>query len=334
MSLFIKPKKHSINDYLYFPKHNTIITRQHKNTNINNRSFLQFAPLSTPNKTRVKNFQQIAALFKPSLELVLFFTGIRATVQYNINSLAVCFQKKYNKKNCISACNKYLNVIIYSGVHTFLLLMSTWDLSLSTLPSGLQSEILHANLLCSKDDFNYLRAILDEYVILVIKLQWHILVFPQLAQFEIQVSKTDIPFQNCLILGDPGAVSRAGIKGATKVFSDSHRTISKHRLPIGHEKCLVLLCPIGEQHLLISFCEFVHYSYWLDHCLSSSRTKEMHPVFSVSIMIIPIAYLFKYKQTLLELNSYQPYPSSERERKFCHCLSTSSKNIKFGIFTL
>ena len=93
-----KTKKNSINDYLYFPKHNTIITRQHKNNNINNRPFSQFVPLSTPNKTTVKNFQQIAALFKPSLELVLFFTGIWATVQYNINSLAVCFKKKCNKK--------------------------------------------------------------------------------------------------------------------------------------------------------------------------------------------------------------------------------------------
>ena len=47
---------------------------------------------------RVKNFQQIAGLFKPSLELVPFFTGIRATVQDYINSLAVCFKKKCNKK--------------------------------------------------------------------------------------------------------------------------------------------------------------------------------------------------------------------------------------------
>ena len=116
--------------------------------------------------------------------------------------------------------------------------------------------------------------------------------------------------------------------------TDSHRTISKHwLLIIGHKKCLVLLCPIGEQHLLISFCEFLHNGYWLNHGLSSSCTKEMHTVFSVSIVIIPVAYLFKYKQTLLELNSYQPYPSSERERKFHHCLFTSSKNMKFGIFT-
>ena len=41
--------------------------------------------------------------------------------------------------------------------------------------------------------------------------------------------------------------------------TDSHRTISKNssgcRLLIGHKKCFVLLCPIGEQFLLSSFRE-------------------------------------------------------------------------------
>ena len=58
------------------------------------------------------------------------------------------------------------------------------------------------------------------------------------------------------ILGDPGAVSRAGRKGATKFSSTggkapgyhSYRTISKRSsecwLPIGHKKCFVLLCPV------------------------------------------------------------------------------------------
>ena len=44
--------------------------------------------------------------------------------------------------------------------------------------------------------------------------------------------------------------------------TDSHRTISKRSseywLLIGHKKCFVLSCPIGKQHLLSSFCEFVH----------------------------------------------------------------------------
>ena len=49
--------------------------------------------------------------------------------------------------------------------------------------------------------------------------------------------------------------------------TDSHRTISKNssgcRLLIGHKKCFVLLCPIGEQLLLSSFREFVHDGYCL-----------------------------------------------------------------------
>ena len=44
--------------------------------------------------------------------------------------------------------------------------------------------------------------------------------------------------------------------------TDSQQTISKNSsgcwLLIGHKKCFVSLCPIGEQFLLTSFCEFVH----------------------------------------------------------------------------
>ena len=47
--------------------------------------------------------------------------------------------------------------------------------------------------------------------------------------------------------------------------TDSRRTISKRLsecwLLIGHKKCFVLLYPIGEQHLLTSFREFVHDAY-------------------------------------------------------------------------
>ena len=49
--------------------------------------------------------------------------------------------------------------------------------------------------------------------------------------------------------------------------TDSHRTISKRPREcwflIGHKKCFVLLCPIGEQHLLSSFRGFVHDGYYL-----------------------------------------------------------------------
>ena len=49
--------------------------------------------------------------------------------------------------------------------------------------------------------------------------------------------------------------------------TDSHRTISKRSsecwLLIGHKKCFVLLCPIGEQFLVSSFREFVHDWYYV-----------------------------------------------------------------------
>ena len=72
------------------------------------------------------------------------------------------------------------------------------------------------------------------------------------------------------ILGDPGAVSRAEerrdenfqARAEEPLRTDSQRTISKRSskcwLLIGHKKCFVLLCPIGEQFLLSSFREFVH----------------------------------------------------------------------------
>ena len=51
------------------------------------------------------------------------------------------------------------------------------------------------------------------------------------------------------------------VRAEEPLGTDSHRTISKNssgcRLLIGHKKCFVLLCPIGEQFLLSSFREFV-----------------------------------------------------------------------------
>ena len=73
------------------------------------------------------------------------------------------------------------------------------------------------------------------------------------------------------ILGDPGASQSGRVKRRDESFqawaeeplgTDSRRTISKRSsqclLLIGHIKCFVLLCSIGEQHLLSSFREFVH----------------------------------------------------------------------------
>ena len=75
--------------------------------------------------------------------------------------------------------------------------------------------------------------------------------------------------------------------------TDSHRTISKNssgcRLLIGHEKCFVLLCPIGEHISMSSFRVFVHEGYCLDHGLSTLCTKEMHAVRKLSVWYkIPI----------------------------------------------
>ena len=91
------------------------------------------------------------------------------------------------------------------------------------------------------------------------------------------------------ILGDPGAVSRAGRKGATKVF--------KHRLrspwvptltgpfpngqvnagsSVGHKKCFVLLCPIGEQFLASSFREFVHDWYYVATVQSINQSINLY----------------------------------------------------------
>ena len=57
------------------------------------------------------------------------------------------------------------------------------------------------------------------------------------------------------------------IRAKEPLGTDSHRTISKNssgcRLLIGHKKCFVLLCPIGEQFLPNSFREFLHDGYCL-----------------------------------------------------------------------
>ena len=57
--------------------------------------------------------------------------------------------------------------------------------------------------------------------------------------------------------------------------TDSQVAISKTssgcRLLIGHKKCFVLLCPIGEQFLLSSFREFVH-----DGCCFFTLARFIH----------------------------------------------------------
>ena len=70
--------------------------------------------------------------------------------------------------------------------------------------------------------------------------------------------------------------------------TDSHRTISKRSsecwLLIGHKKCFVLLCPIGEQYLLSSFREFVHDATAIDSvtaCLAHQTNARSQETFSL-----------------------------------------------------
>ena len=83
------------------------------------------------------------------------------------------------------------------------------------------------------------------------------------------------------------------VRAKEPLGTDSHRDISKNssgcRLLIGHKKCSVLFCPIGEQFLLSSFREFVHDGYCFNHALSGSCTKEMPAVRKLSVWYkIPI----------------------------------------------
>ena len=55
---------------------------------------------------------------------------------------------------------------------------------------------------------------------------------------------------------------------------------------------------------------------------------------SLSWFNTPTCLLCKGKRTLLELNSYQPFPRLERGRKFCHCLFTYSTKREIRLFHL
>ena len=83
------------------------------------------------------------------------------------------------------------------------------------------------------------------------------------------------------------AARKFSLRAKEPLGTDSHRTISKNSsgcwLLIGHKKCFVLLCPIGEQISMSSFRVFVHDGYCLDHGLSSLCTKEMHVVRKLSV---------------------------------------------------
>ena len=75
---------------------------------------------------------------------------------------------------------------------------------------------------------------------------------------------------------------RSGIiqtRAEEHMAADSRRAISKRSgecwLLIGHKKCFVLLCPIGEQHLLSSSRAFVHDRYCLAILVLRVCTKSL-----------------------------------------------------------
>ena len=77
------------------------------------------------------------------------------------------------------------------------------------------------------------------------------------------------------------------VRAKEPLGTDSHRTVSKNssgsQLLIGHKKCFVLLCPIGEQFLLSSFREFLHDGY----CPASAK------IFGNSSVIVGTQGLFR-----------------------------------------
>ena len=74
-------------------------------------------------------------------------------------------------------------------------------------------------------------------------------------------------------------------------------------------------------------------------CLPASRcqveSKQVTKICKGLILqgFFQLAYFVKCKRTLLELNSYQPYPSSWREWILSLLLYGPSQNMKLGIFT-
>ena len=108
------------------------------------------------------------------------------------------------------------------------------------------------------------------------------------VHFIVLLTKGQADHLNFLILGDPGAVSRAGRKGAINVFKHWRKSPWVPTLtgpfPNGQAntgswlgtKRLCIIVPNPRTASPEFFCDFVHDGYWLDHGLSGSCTKEMH----------------------------------------------------------
>ena len=120
-----------------------------------------------------------------------------------------------------------------------------------------------------------------------------------------------------------------------RLLPDHFQNFRRMPAPDWAQKMLCIIVPNRRTHLQSSFHVFVHEGYCLDHGLCGSCTKEMHAVrkllvwykipiwFQITVCLktkdvflsclFQLTYFIKCKQTLLELNSYQPYPSSWEE---------------------
>ena len=63
-----------------------------------------------------------------------------------------------------------------------------------------------------------------------------------------------------------------------------------------------------------------------------SLCKSEFAFFQSSFQLLQVTNFVKRRWTLLKLNSYEPYPSSEIERKFCRRLCTSSVKVEIRHF--
>ena len=126
------------------------------------------------------------------------------------------------------------------------------------------------------------------------------------------------------ILGDPGAVSRVGRKGGTKVFITGERAPG-YRLSTDHfqkfkrmpapdwaQKMLCIIVPNRRTHLNKFF------SCVLTWRLLSRSTQSGNFQFDIKSPSDPTRLLWQ-----MQANSSEPYQSSWRENEFCYCLFTS-----------
>ena len=93
--------------------------------------------------------------------------------------------------------------------------------------------------------------------------------------------------------------------GGKPLGTDSHRTVSKRSsecwLLIGHKKCFVLFCPIGEQHLA-TVARFVHQAFLTRNEGTTDESKNVSDAISRSNSICTEKILF------LIVSETYPYP--------------------------